>query len=269
MPSTKTLTLTSVGTNIPVEAGEIFRDKEEKKVFGNNYTPEQVSRIAEEKKVSSITYNSNNTSEAFISFEFTYKTAKLAHRGSIKNVFITNGFVTEDGVKKAMKYLDAALIVFKASADPIFYKNYMDIEDLSPIFAAIKQMKKHRVHVEIADIVVPQIGDNLENCRKLVQWITSEVGGEVPFHVVQFYPDNKLSEVPPTPVSTLERTADVARRTGLRYVYVISAPSHSDESTYCYNCRELLVQRFALTVKKNNLQKDRCPNCGVRVNIVS
>ncbi len=265
-PSSKTLTLTSVGTNLPADAGEIFRDKEQEKVFGSNYTPEQVVRLAEKKKVNSLTYNS---AEPFIFFEFAYRAAKLAHRSSIKNVFVTNSFITEDAVKKAVKYLDAALIVFKASADPVFYKNYMDIADLEPIFDSIKKMKKHRVHVEIADIVVPQIGDNLENCRKLVQWISTELGAEVPFHVMQFYPDKKLSELPPTPVSTLERTADEARKTGLRYVYIISAPSHADESTVCYNCRELLVQRFAQTVKKNNLQKDRCPNCGVRINIVS
>ena len=265
-PSSKTLTVTSVGTNLPVDASEIFRDKEQEKVFGSNYTSEQVVKIAEEKKVNSISYNS---AEPFIFFEFAYKTAKLAHRSSIKNIFVTNAFVTEDAVKKAVKYLDAALVMINASADPGFYKNYMDIADVEPLFEALIQMKKHRVHIEIADVIVPQVGDSLESCRKLVQWISSEIGSEVPFHVMQFYPDKRLSELPPTPVSTLERCADEARRAGLRHAYIISAPSHQDENTYCFNCRELLVQRFAQTVKKNNLQKDRCPNCGVRINIVA
>ncbi len=264
-PSSKTFTLTTVGTNLPAEPSEIFKDKDEEKVFGTNYTPEQIIKMAEEKKVTSISYNS---AEPFISIEHVYKTMKLAHRSSIKNVFVTNAFVTEDAVKKSLKYLDAALIVIKASADPLFYKNYMEIADTGPIFDAIKQMKKHRVHVEVANVVIPQVGDNLENTRKLVQWMTSELGSEVPFHLIQFYPDKRLSELPPTPISTLERHADEARRTGSRYVYIISAPSHTYESTYCFNCRELLIERFAQTVKNINLQKDRCPNCGVRINIV-
>jgi pyruvate formate lyase activating enzyme len=74
-------------------------------------------------------------------------------------------------------------------------------------------------------------------------------------------------ELPPTPVKTLDNCIEVSRRAGLRYVYVGNVFGHTDESTYCYNCREPLILRNGMKIEKINLVKDRCPNCGLRINI--
>lgn len=229
------------------------------------HTPEEIVRMAEKNNCRAISYT---YTEPTIYFEFAFRTAKLAHRGNIKNIFVTNGYIAEDAVKKIAKYLDAATVNFKGSGDPETMKRFSAVADTTPMFECLKQMKKQRIHIEITNLIIPQVGDNIEQCRRLAQWVSTELGSEIPFHVLQFHPDYKLTELPLTPVATLERCIEEARKTGLRHVYIGNVPGHVDENTYCYNCRELLIERAGGMVKKNSLLKDRCPNCGVRINVV-
>jgi len=269
-PGSKSLSIATLGCNFRCQfccnwqiSACVNETVEELK--GEDYTPEQVVELAEKNGCKSIAYT---YTEPTIFFEFAYKTARLAHRSNISNVFVTNGYMTPDAIKKISKFLDAATIDIKASLDSEFYKKFMSVPKVEPILACLKQMKKQRVFIEITNLIVPQIGDNVESCGKLAQWVTSNLGSEVPFHVLQFFPNYQLLDLPPTPVTTLEKCIDAARRAGLRYVYIGNVPGHNDENTYCHNCRELLIKRSGFGVEKVNLVNDRCPNCGLSTNVV-
>lgn len=252
----------SVGNCCNFTMSQGIKDKGLDKVPGEKYDPEDIVELVKKNGCKSISYT---YTEPTVFFEFAYKTAKLAHRSNIKNTFVTNGYMTDDAVKKIAKFLDAATIDIKASADQEFYKKFMSVPKVAPIFACLKRMKKQKIFTEITNLIVPQVGDDIEKCEKLAQWITSELGSDVPFHIIQFFPSYKLMELPPTPEETLEKCADVARRAGLRYVYVGNVPGHPDENTYCHNCRELLIERVGFSVKRLNLINDRCPNCGFKM----
>jgi pyruvate formate lyase activating enzyme len=226
------------------------------------YTPEDIVEMAEKKNCRSITYN---FTESSMFFEFAFRTAKLAERSNIKNTLVTNGFISQEAVKKIAKHLDAATVNIVASADREFYGKFMSMESTSQIFSALKQMKKHRVFVEVTNLIVPQIGDNIERNIELSERISNDLSSETPYHVLQFHPF-AITELPPTPISTLERFASESKKVGLRYVY-IGNTNHVNESTYCHNCNELLIQRKGSIVKKVNLVQDRCPNCGFKINI--
>lgn len=228
-------------------------------------TAEDIVEEAEKKKCSIISYSFTDPT---LSFEFVFKIAKYAHRSNIKNVLITNGYISEEAIKKIAKYLDAASVRFKASGSQQFMKQYSLIPDISPIVSSLKQMKKHRIFVEIANTIIPQIGDDVEDCRKLAELINAEFGSEVPFHLLQFYPNPKFPGLPMTPVALLERCADAARAAGLRFVYISNVPKNPNQNTYCYNCREPLIVRENLVVKKINLVDGRCPNCGLKINLI-
>ncbi|MEM5794182.1 MAG: radical SAM protein [Candidatus Aenigmatarchaeota archaeon] len=235
------------------------------KVPGEEYSPEEVVELAEKNKCKVISYT---YTEPTIFYEFAFRVAKLAHRSNIFNSFVTNGYITPEALKK-FKYLDAATVDFKASGDPEFYKKFMSVPSVEPIFESLKQMRKQRVHIEITNLIVPQIGDNIELCRKLAEWINYELGPHIPFHILQFHPDYKLLDLPFTPVSTLEKCIEEARSAGLRYVYIGNVPGHADENTYCYNCREPLILREGFFVRKINLVKDRCPKCGFKIDVIT
>lgn len=267
-PGSKTLSIASVGCNFRCQFCCNWQishgmDSAPEEIEGEDYTPDQIVELAEKKNCRSISYT---YTEPTMFFEFAFQTAKLAHRSNIMNTFVTNGYMTEDAIKKISKHLDAATVDFKASADPEFYKKFMSVPDVKPIFNSLKRMKKQRIFIEITNLIIPQIGDSVEACRKLAQWI-SELDSDIPFHILQFHPSHKLLELPLTSTATLERCIQEARKTGLRYVYIGNVYEHPDENTYCYNCRELLIERSGMRVKKIHLIKDRCPTCGLRINM--
>ena len=266
-PGSTTLSVSCKGPVLTSQFSEVWQITHDKLpiVSEKELSPEDVISMVEKRNCKSITFT---YIEPSIYLEFMYRTFKLAHRSNIKTAFVTNGYIGEEAVKKLAKYLDAATVDIKASGDTEYLKKFTILPDIDYVHQILKLLKKHRTHIEITDLIVPQIGDNIELCRRLAEWINSELGGDVPFHLLQFQPDPNITELPQTPVSTLERCADEAKKSGLRYVYISNVPGYQDESTYCYNCREMLIQRSASTVKKINLVKDRCPNCGVRINLV-
>lgn len=259
-PGSKSLTVASQGT----EGWEISHDRFPRINF-KEYSPENLVKTSEKEKTDLISFTH---SEPTLIFEFVYRTFKFSHRSNIKNIFVTNGVITTEAVKKLAKYLDAVVVNFKASGDKDFMSKFFVIQDINPIFRAIKQMRKQRVHIEITNTIIPQIGDDVSKCRKLAEWVTTELSPIIPFHILQFHPDERLTELPFTPIATLERCADEAKKAGLRYVYIgnIIEP-HGAENTYCYNCRELLIHRISGVLKKSILLRDRCPNCGVKIDI--
>ena len=99
-----------------------------------------------------------------------------------------------------------------ASADREFYQRSMSIEETTPIFAALKQMKKHRVFMEVTNVIVPQVGDNMDKGIRLAERISNDLSSETPYHILQFHP-YAVTELPPTPQSTLEKFVSEARST--------------------------------------------------------
>lgn len=227
-------------------------------------TPEEVVETAEKRNCKSITFT---YTEPMIWFEHAFKTARYAHRGNVKTTMVTNGFTTEEPIKKLGKFMDAVTVKLFGSMNPGLYNAHMGVKDISPIYDSLKQLHKQKIFIEITNTIVPQIGDSVEECRILADKIIHEMGAETPFHLIQFNPIGV--DILPTPVSTLETLAEECRRRGMRYVYVHTTPPHQDESTFCHNCRELVVERKNLSVKKIKIIDDRCPKCGFRLNFIS
>jgi pyruvate formate lyase activating enzyme len=270
-PGSKTLSIASEGCNFRCQFccnADLSQNTDETsfELRGDDYKPEDIVKLAEEKDCRSIAYT---YTEPTMFFEFAFDTAKLAKRSNIANVFVTNGYITEDAIKKISKYLDAVVVDIKASLNPEFYKKFMSVPDVQPIFASLKQFKKQRIFFEITNLIIPQIGDSVEDCSKFAEHIIANLGSDVPFHLLRFHPSHKLMELPPTPEATLEKCANEARRMGIRNVYIGNVPGHDDENTYCHNCRELLIKRHGAKVEKINLLGDRCPSCGFSINIIT
>jgi pyruvate formate lyase activating enzyme len=232
------------------------------KIFGTDYTPEQIVQMAvkDNLKIISHTYT-----EPTIYLEFAHDVAKLAHKNKIKNTFVTNGYMTSEALRKISKFLDAATVDFKASGNEEFLRNFASVPTSEPIFETLKGMKKLGVHTEITDLIVPKVGDKIEDLRKLVKWIVDELGPETPFHLIRFFPTYKMIDIPETPVETLEKFVKEARKLGLNYVYLGNVPGHENENTYCPNCKELLVERIGFESRIINLEKDRCRKCGEKI----
>jgi pyruvate formate lyase activating enzyme len=130
-------------------------------------------------------------------------------------------------------------------------------------------MKKEGIFIEVTNLVVPRYGDSVDDLKKLASWVVNNLGPETPFHLLRFYPNFMMMDVPPTPISTLERLAKVAKAEGLHYVYIGNVPGHPLEHTYCPKCGELVIRRYGFEIVEWSLKEgNRCPKFGHKLNII-
>ncbi|MEM0057611.1 MAG: AmmeMemoRadiSam system radical SAM enzyme [Candidatus Bathyarchaeia archaeon] len=264
-PGASVLSIATVGCNFRCQFCDNWVISQEKQIAGRNFPPEEVVKTAKENGCQGISYT---YTEPTIFFEYAYETAKLAHQVGFFNTFVTNGYMTPEAVKTIAPYLDAATVDFKGGGDPSFYKTFSLVPSVEPIFECLKEMKRQGIHIEITNLVIPRIGDSIEQITKLALWIKKNLGEDTPFHLLRFHPDYKLIDIPSTPIQTLEKAYAAARNAGLNFVYIGNVPGHPAENTYCPSCNELLIKRFSFAITRWNLTKDmRCPVCGREIPI--
>ena len=264
-PGSNTLSISSIGCNFKCQFCCNWQISQEAPISGENYSPEQIVKIAKKQGVQGISYT---YVEPTIFYEFAYDTAKLASEQGLYNTFVTNGYTKPEAIKKISKYLDAATVDFKGSANPDFYRKFSQIPRVEPVFDALLAYKKNNVYLEITNLIVPEFGDSLEDLRKLCKWVVENLGNETPFHILQFFPTHRMTDVPRTPVEKLENAYKTAKEEGLKYVYLGNVHGHKYENTYCPKCGELVIERTIMGVKKFLLKRDlKCTHCGEKIPI--
>jgi len=231
-------------------------------IIGQDRTPEQIVASAKAAGCETIAYT---YTEPTIFYEFAYDTAVLAQKEGIKNVFVSNGYMSTEAAHKIAPHLDAINIDIKAFTDN-FYKDVCGAR-LKPVLETIQLMKDLGVWVEATTLIIPGLNDGEQELRDIASFVKS-IGPEIPWHVSQFYPAYKLLDRPPTPVATLRRAREIGMEEGLRYVYEGNVPSEGGEHTYCYACGAMLIERYGLELIRNRLQDGKCPECGTRIDEV-
>ena len=268
-PTSRVLSISTVGCNFFCQFcqnWEISQSRLEKGLYGHYFSPEEVVERAISEGADGISYTYN---EPTIFYEFMYDTAKLAKKKGLFNTMVTNGYITPEAIDELSSVMDAATVDFKASGEREFYRRYMFVPDPAPIYDSLLEMKRKGVFIEITNLIVPDVGDDMDALKRLAEWVADNLGKDTPFHLLRFHPDYRMLNFPSTPISTLERMAGEARRTGLKYIYIGNVWGHRLENTYCPRCGKLLVKRKGFFVEEVHLTKDgRCPYCGEKINIV-
>lgn len=231
--------------------------------YTKELTPQSVVNAAQRLGCQGISYT---YTEPTVFFEWAYDSAKLAHEKGLFNTFVTNGYLTSEAVTTISPYLDAATVDFKGGGDPVFYRDQMRVPQVEPIYKCLLEMKHCGIHIEITNLLVPKYGDSMTHLRDLATWIRENLGEETPFHLLRFFPNYELIDVPQTPVSTVEEARKIAVDVGLRYVYAGNIPGHPWENTYCPQCHELLIERHGFNVRKWVITPDKnCPKCRTKI----
>ena len=94
------------------------------------------------------------------------------------------------------------------------------------------------------------------------QWVKENLGPDTPIHFSRFHPMYKLTDLSPTPLSSLIRAQNIAKQTGLRFIYIGNVSKSIGENTHCPFCRKLLIKRIGYTVLENHIQEGKCSFCG-------
>lgn len=201
-------------------------------------------------------------SEPTVWYEFVLDTARQAHGAGLKNVLVSNGYVSPGPIQELIPFIDAANIDVK-SFDDAFYREVCG-GSLKPVLQTVETLKKS-MHVEITTLVIPGLNDSDDEIRELAAWVAG-LGRETPLHLSRYFPTYRMA-TPPTPVETLIRARDIARES-LHYVYVGNTATDEGHDTACPGCGGILVSRNNWEVRFELLDQGKCRQCGRPADII-
>jgi len=258
-PGSKTLTLGTGGCNVRCLYCQNWEQSQKMpdQVKSFKLTPREVIAAAKKKKVDTIAFG---YTEPVAFLEYALDIAILAKKARLKVVAATAAFVKPEPLCEFAKYVDAFVVTLKGFSEEFYYRS-LGIQ-LAPVLAAIKTIKHEtKAWLELTNLVVPTYNDAPEDIRGMVKWVRDELGDEVPMHFARFVPTYRLSNLPRTPVQTLEQACEFGRDAGLKYVYTSNLAPHEGSNTRCANCGAVCIDRLGFKVLSNNLKRGACPEC--------
>ena len=196
-------------------------------------------------------------------YEYTLDSCRAARAAGLRNVLVTAGFIRPEPLAKLVPFVDGANVDIKSMSDR-FYREVCGAR-LQPVLNGIRAMRQAGVVVEITNLIVPTLNDEVENLKKLCDWILTQCGPETPLHFSRFFPMYKLQNLPRTPARTLRGAYDLARSMGLHYVYVGNAQAEYGEATACPSCRRTIIERTGFSLDAYRLKDGKCAFCGAAI----
>lgn len=225
-----------------------------------SYSPQRLVKEAQESGCTSIAYTYNEPT-TFV--EYSLETMKLARKAGLKNLWVSNGFMSDTTMNQILPYLDAANIDIKSYLDEFYRANCGG--RLEPVLRNCARLVKEKVWLEVTTLVIPTLSDDLDMLGNLAQFIKTDLGEFVPWHISAFSgPISwKLGHLPSTSSEFIAQVCKLGKEKGLKFVYGGNTQDWSLESTFCPYCGELLIERRGFFVKTNKLLNNgHCPGCG-------
>lgn len=202
------------------------------------------------------TYN-----EPGVAFEYMRDVALQAREKGLKTVMVTNGYINEGPLAEIINFMDAFNIDLKAFNDN-FYRKLAGAR-IDPVKRSIKQVALSGRHLEITTLIIPGQNDDPGEMKLESEWISHELGKDVPLHLSRFYPMYKRENLP-TSGETLELLYETASR-HLNHVYLGNMAA-GEQDTRCTGCGTIVTERTGYNLNVKNLDnKGRCTACGTLV----
>lgn len=272
LPGSYSLSFAAAGCNLKCQncqnwdISQAFKENlsSESDLPGESISPKDIVAMAKKNKLPSISYT---YTEPTIFSEYALDTMKIAKKEGLKNVWVSNGFMSKESAKMVIPYLDANNIDIKGFSDEFYSKNCG--AKLRPVLETAVLMKKSGVWVEITTLAIPHLSDSTEMFGNIAKFIKNELGTETPWHISAFSGriSWKLKYLPNTPVDVLEKAYTIGKETGLKYVYTGNAPGLPSEDTFCPKCSSLAVDRTGYLISRHD-KNGRCAKCKTDLNLI-
>ena len=228
--------------------------------------PETIVKNAINDNCLSISWTYN---EPTLYFEFAQETSLIAHSKNLKNVYVSNGYMSEEALAETLKFIDAFNIDLKFFDDDLYRKVCGGKLDyvLDNLKAIHEGKSRYNAHLEITTLLINGLNTDEDHIKSICSFVLDELGPEVPLHFSRFFPMHKMNDKSPTNIEYLLRAKEIAIDMGLEYVYL--GNMQSDNNTYCPECGELLIARERYCNRdKNRIKDGHCMNCGHKLNFV-
>lgn len=264
LPGTQSFSIGTMGCNLACEFCQndtlSQSPKKTHRVQGEKATPEQIVAAAQRYRTASISYT---YSEPTIFFELIQDTAALAQTQGLKNVLVTNGFMSPDCLQELGPLVDAANVDLKAFTDE-FYTTTCGAR-LKPVLQNLKHIRDLGWWLEVTTLIIPGLNDDHKELTELVGFIAQELGPQTPWHISRFHPAYHMLDRSPTPLETLNTAYRIGKDAGLQFVYLGNVSGHDSASTKCPQCGQTVIDRRGFSMSSHHVQHGRCGNCGAEI----
>ncbi len=260
-PGSSTLSFGTAGCNLACkfcQNWDISKSREFD-TLADQASPETIARAARELGCRSVAFTYN---DPVIFAEYAMDVADACHAVGVQTVAVTAGYMREEPRREFYAKMDAANVDLKAFTEDFYFK--LTGAHLQPVLDTLVYLKRETgVWLEITTLLIPGKNDSNGEIDAECRWIAAELGPDVPLHVTAFHPDWKMTDVPPTPASTLDRARNIALSHGLHYVYTGNVHDVEGGTTYCPGCNNAVIARDWHRILNYRLTEDgRCRECG-------
>lgn len=259
LPGSRSYSISTVGCNFRCQHCQNYQISQYQHthpdIAGQDRIPADIVNAAEQAGCESISYT---YVEPTIFYEFAYDCAVLARERGMKNIFVSNGYMTEDVIRHLAPVLDGINIDIKAFTEK-FYRQVCKAK-LRPVLDNVRLLHELGVWVEVTTLVIPGWNDSREELQGVAHFI-KEIDPAMPWHVSAFYPTYKMLDRPPTPTASIKMAREIGLAEGLRFVYVGNVPGEDGENTSCPVCHAELIERYGYRTRMVNFVHGRCGAC--------
>lgn len=221
-------------------------------------SPDQVVKKALNSGCSSISYT---YTEPTIYYEFARDVSALAKEAGLKNVWVSNGYMSEKMLEEYLPLLDAINVDIKAFDEGVHHK--FTGAHLQPVLENCEMLKKAGVWLEVTTLLIPGINDDETQVNGLARFIADELGKDTPWHISRYFPQYQFKDVPATAPETILKAVKAGKQAGLQFVYAGNLGQNED--TNCPECGEILIARNSVWRMENKIVGGECPKCKTKI----
>ena len=261
LPGTAVLSFGTAGCNLACkfcQNWDISKSREVDTLAGAA-SPKALAVAAQRLGCRSVAFTYN---DPVIFLEYAVDVADACRAVGVKSVAVTAAYICDEPRAEFYKHMDAANVDLKAFTERFYHR--ICGGHLQPVLDTLVYLKREtNVWFEVTTLLIPALNDSDAELEVMCAWFAENLGPDVPLHFTAYHPDWKMRDRSRTPASTLQRARSIARRAGLRYVYVGNVHDKECSSTLCHHCGQILIGRDWYVLSDWNLTPDgKCTSCG-------
>jgi pyruvate formate lyase activating enzyme len=220
--------------------------------------PEEILELLRRDEVPSVSYTYN---EPTVFAEYLVDVARLARENGIRNVMVSNGYISPQAREEVFAHIDGINVDLKGFSERFYARETRS--HLAPVLDTLEWIgKRPDIWLEITTLLIPGLNDSEKMLTEECDWIIGHLGVDVPLHLTAFHPAYQMLDRPRTPPEILQRARDIARGKGLRYVYTGNVADSEGQSTVCPACEAIVIARSGHSARTVGLENGRCNACG-------
>ncbi|MCG5514807.1 MULTISPECIES: AmmeMemoRadiSam system radical SAM enzyme [unclassified Ectothiorhodospira] len=261
LPGSRTLSFGTAGCNLACKFCQNWdmSKSREMDIMQARATPEELARAARDQGCASVAFTYN---DPVIFMEYAIDTARAYREVGVRSVAVTAGYISPGAREDFFAPMDAVNVDLKAF-DEGFYWDLCG-GHLEPVLDTLRYLRHETdIWLELTTLLIPGRNDDDEQLQAMTGWVVNELGPDVPMHFSAFHPDWRMTDLPRTPLATLQRARRIARDNGVQHVYIGNVHDVEGSTTWCGGCGAALIRRDGYRISVDRLGAGgECLGCG-------